>query len=324
MALTTTKHWRWDAPGAHTLTGEVGSARNLLRDFLEDCGWSVSWEDAGAQKVVLRNSQAHGGSGGYLRIVDDGSVPTLGARAFQTWFYEDMTDIDTGTGACQVTAGVWVKSITADSTPRPYFLAADQRTFHCNIFTHDPPNIGTYFVEHVAGSCGDLDPAIPGDHGCYAAWPRWAFANNSASIIGALSPYNKATEPDARFFTARNSSLLADPTSIGCVVKPLTNSVQPNLGLGGSSFVAAYPAAGYVDGTFSCPYIAGEVNGAVRGALRGLRIPTAFIPGNVAANWGVFSELGSGRDFVLLRANTTAAVGPVFDCALLIDTTGPW
>ena len=318
MGLTTTKELRWDASGAPTLSGTVGSFRILIRDFLLDCGWSLEWEDSVAQKVVLRNSVVAGGSGCYIRIVDDGSVATYGARAAEMWLYESMSDIDTGSGACQLVAGVVHKSATADSTARAYCLAGDERTIHGNVFSVAPINMPTYYVEHSFFSAGDYEPAIPGDPGCYAAWPKIVSGNNSASSV----LWNQ-TDTNNTFRTSRSSSLSVAATPIGSKYCSGLNTAQSNIAIGGIGTWAPYPPSGFMSGMHSLPYTVHGTDGSLIGILRGLRIPMSRVAG-AYTSWTPAVALGSGKTYRMFRGNSVGSVGSAFDGGLLVDTTGPW
>lgn len=332
MGLTTTRELRWDAPGAPALTGQVGSFYNLIKTFLVSCGWSIEWDEPANYKVVLRNSLAHGGSGCYLRVLDDGSHPTRGSRLARTWIYEEMTDIDTGTGGAQhptaaSPAGEIGKSITSDATPRAYALWADELTLHGNIFTHNLVNINTYLGEHVAFSCGDYIKAIPGDVSVYAAWPRYYYGDFHQSNILKLGPELYTIAPNTRFFVSRDKTGIVTPVDAGPVCSPNLSSTQLNVAIGGSAARGTYPAGGHISGAWSIPAIIGEFNGTtIRGMLRGIRYPLNRVEDvHAFANWQPISALGDprGSTYVVMRGTADAASAP-FTGAVLIDKTGPW
>ena len=268
MGLTTTKEWRWDAPGAHTLTGAAGSARILLRDFLLECGWSVIWEDAGAQKVVLRNSQAHGGSGCYVRILDDGSG-TGGARNFDLQVYESMTDIDTGTAGTNPGRGMKSNALTGD--PRVYTLHGDERTFYMTVYSPsdiavDGAGTGSGAGMMVIGA-GDYDPAIPGDAGVFLAGavPNAAGTFAASSLLFSNNGTGNGTVPE--YSVTRDASLNPSPTMVGCL--------NISRDAGGSGVV--HGNSGMILGVnIATPTVVPATmlgGGKVRGRMRGLYTP---------------------------------------------------
>lgn len=269
MGLTTTKEWRWDAPGAHTLTAAVGSARILLRDFLLECGWSVIWEDAGAQKVVLRNSQAHGGSGCYVRILDDGSF-TGGSRVARIDVYEAMTDIDTGTDTAG--GGYFWKDRDGSGGPNAYTLHGDQRTmyFTCYVNGDEPPD-STNASENgrlcMAGMVGDIHPYIAGDLGVVCALSQVESPNTTATTAVASELITRRTSSGSTgasgFTLSRDKSLVVSLTN--AALFDVSNSAS-GVGIGGGTSWA-------MDGNdwFLPALIVSE--DTIRGRARGLYVP---------------------------------------------------
>lgn len=294
MGLTTTRELRWDASGAPVLNGTTGSFRNLIRDFLEDCGWSVVWEGAGAQKVVLRNSLAHGGSGCYVRVLDDGSF-SGGARVARVDVYEAMTDIDTGTE----TAGggyIW-KARTADSAPRAFVFLADQRTIYMTAYVGgDAPPV---LIENSAGNnmwcgfAGDYVPTIPGDPGVGFSAPDTqnpgtAASNEVGSALVSRLASGAAPGAGRNFYLARNAALAASPVAAG-LMSPL--GPFDSVGHGSSASLPRRAEMHYFPAI-----VAAE--GYIRGRMRGLYVP---VNDHVSA-------AGSGVGSVQVPANTSIAM----------------
>ena len=105
-------------------------ATGTISCLVAPAGWTKPY--TGTNKAAFQNSAAAGGSGMYLRVLDDGSA-TGGARDAMAWVYSAMTDVDTGTditpSAAVMANGVFFrKSSTADSTARPWQVWADERT----------------------------------------------------------------------------------------------------------------------------------------------------------------------------------------------------
>ena len=206
MGLTTTKELFWTDSGAPAISGTAGSFRVAARDFLEDCGWTVVWENAGAQVVVLRNSLAVGGSGAFVRIDDSN------AQVATFVFYESMSDIDTGTAPTQTYSVV--KASSAGGTPRPYQLIGDERTFYGAILggnTSVPPAESTayYGYTSVFGG-GDYIPAIVGDPGIFGT----GRTNTGQYYDNELYLIDQTSSPRDAVSTTRNASLTAETTNI--------------------------------------------------------------------------------------------------------------
>lgn len=181
MGLTTTRYIRWDDPGALKLDGTAGSFYAIAKQYFVQAGWSIAFDDPGNYKIAFRNSQAHGGSGGYVRVHDDGSF-TGGGRVASWRTYESMSDIDTGTLQC---CDDWIWKAReaggaqgADAVHRCYVIIADERTIYLGTWVGDdgvnprginptPPDAtGTAAVHFNSMAwAGDYMPFYPGDPG---------------------------------------------------------------------------------------------------------------------------------------------------------------
>lgn len=324
MGLTTTKEWRWDAPGAHTLTGAVGSARILLRDFLEECGWSVIWEDAGAQKVVLRNSQAHGGSGCYVRILDDGSF-TGGSRVARIDVYEAMTDIDTGTATAG--GGYFWKDRTGSGGPNAYTLHGDQRTAYSTVYVGGPtpPAVAGFpsgYLTH-AGVIGDIDPAIPSDPGVICALPQQQNPDTSTVHRNPSPIFHRprinAVGYSASHALSRTSALIETPTPCAVLTPGLGGSnPDSGFGIGGSEVVINQALSPGMAARLFIPALC-VGGGAFRGRFRGLFVPltyagdagvhvgSIYTPAGMSQSLSLATLAGSANDF-----NGDGGVGRLF------------
>lgn len=270
MALTTTRELRWDAPGAPVLNGQVGSFYNLIKTFLVSCGWSIEWDEPANYKIALRNSMAHGGSGCYVRVLDDGSF-TGGARVARIDVYESMSDIDTGTE----TAGggyVW-KDRTGSGGPNAYTVHADERTAYIGAYVGgSSPPVETSGYTSIyfswAGVIGDINPSIAGDPGVICALmtsdnpATGASARVISPIFGKQGSGGVASVSGVTL--SRGNSLSAAVTD--CAVMEASN-IAGGSGIGGNaSVLAAAPSPGML-GPLFIPAIL--LAGTYRGRLRG-------------------------------------------------------
>lgn len=117
---------------APSLTGQAGSLLTLLDAVLVNgygskspLGWSIAY--TGTNKRVYRSGAA-ARCQIYLRVVDDGTVPTHGAKE-ATWI-AGLTASDVDTVGSQFGYGSYIrKSTSADATTRFWHVVGDDRTF---------------------------------------------------------------------------------------------------------------------------------------------------------------------------------------------------
>lgn len=256
---TTTIELPWDASGAPTLNGTAGSFRNLIRDFLEDCGWSVVWENAGAQKLVMRNSMAHGGSGAYIRVVDTAAT----TATFR--LYESMSNIDTGTAP--TTNYTIVKASASGSTPRPYSLIGDQRTFYGTLLgglTDVPPvELVDYYDYTTFLGGGDLMPAIAGDPGIFATGRTSSGQYNDNNLFQFV--FDSGAQNGLSL--TRSNALAASTTN----AKLMTCSYNAFEIIG--RFSTQFGASANPAFTHSILCVGSTENTVIRGKMRGIYLP---------------------------------------------------
>lgn len=242
--MTTTRVFKSTDASAPTLNGTAGSLIAVLDSCLVNgygakaaVGWAKSF--AGTNKAVYR---APLGNRFYLRVLDDGSDGTNGARVANIRGYEAMTDVDTGTGdfptAAQMGAGLFVgKSSTADSVARPWIVLADEKRVIV---------LSAYYStlsEAFAHFCfGDLIGGAAGDaYGCFVFGASTS-ANAMNSAVGA---------------STGRGNLLYTASSLGLYAARAVS------GAGGSAqqwaaFYSSY-TAGSGNGSFPAPNAPGEI-----------------------------------------------------------------
>lgn len=231
MGLTTTKVFRWNDPGALKLDGTAGSFYLLIKHCLTTAGWSIEWDDPVNFKVALRNSQAHGGSGCYIRVDDN-------TKRVANWrVYEDMSGIDSGTGQC-CNDYVWKArevdgAYGANAVNRCYVIVADERTVYVSTWVGDdddnprgtnptPDDVtGVSMVYNVCTAHGgDFDPFIPGDPGVWGSGmtssnPGTALTDYVMSYLGSQIGNDLSVNPYTTVKTSRNAALTATATKCG-------------------------------------------------------------------------------------------------------------
>ena len=336
MSLTTTREFRWDDPGAPTLNGTVGSFYALLKACLVGsggiaygsgaqakpaAGWSIEFDDPGSQKIVFRNSLAHGGSGCYLRVLDNGSSAG-GARVARIDVYEAMTDIDTGTATA---GGGWVwKARLADANPRAWTLHADERTVYGTQWVLDstpqdfPTSGGSNASQMMAWAGGDYDPLVAGDPGvmCAASATENPLTSALAAVdSGLLTRRATAAGPYASssFWVSRSPTLTSVASRVA-LVSP--DQPQYPVGIGGSAGRMLPPDA--ITPLFLPALVLSD--NALRGRARGLYVPcndwansggapvgSRFAATGVSAPLSLAALCGSSQ-----TSATTSNVGRVF------------
>jgi hypothetical protein len=272
---------------------------------------------AGTNKAVYRSTdpQSHGQ---YLRVDDTGGMVAR-VRGF-----EDMTDVDSGTGPFPTDAqmsggGYWHKSTVASNAAAKYWMFADSRFLHVCIAagaaqtSSDRPAPPRGF--------GDMLPLAPGGD-------VWATLLNAGGVsntnFGFNTPaYGVPSAPNAVAAFPRAFSGLGS-ASLGLFV-PYTG--WPNTASGQDTLLGALPSS--VDGQVKTSAV------FVR-ADDGSAPPRALVPGFLhIPQTGAYGPLQtgdklegsgplSGRRLLVLPniGNGSAAATP--QGVYLIDITGPW
>ena len=338
MGLTTTRYIRWDDPGALKLDGTPGSFYAIIKAYLVAAGWSIEFDDPGNFKIALRNSMAHGGSGGYLRVHDDGSF-TGGGRVASWRVYESMTDIDTGTGQC-CDDWVWKAreaggAAGADAVRRCYVISCDQRTVYVSTWVGDdnanprginptPPDVTmlntAYLVAMAVG--GDYDAFIAGDPGVWGAGMTTQNPNNTTSTsvpswLGAQLRYDLAISASNTVKLSRKNDLSSTPTQAALLTPWRTNN---GYGIGTNNT----PPMGAGDPFTTVPALIHDGT-TLRGRARGLFAPLNDMVTNGGAPLGALKSPyldGAGLQLVALAGaivgNTNGTI------RLFAETSKSW
>lgn len=202
---------RWDADGeTRTLTGEVGSLYNLWKSVLAEAGWTVAFDDPVNYQVVFQND-AITGSGCYVRLNDNGPTNAGWAKVV---VYENMSDIDTGTGPHVLEENSYIKkSNTTNTTTRPWIIVADNRTmwFWCNAG-------GTNDFTLIC--VGDYESFVPGLPGCLQTPTASASSSRLQSwcVRGGSNPVRISRNPqtsdieinEATYYWSTGSTVTGD------------------------------------------------------------------------------------------------------------------
>ena len=322
--MTTTRIYRSTDAGAPVLVGGVSSLINLLDKCLVTgygsktaAGWTKPY--TGTDTAVFRNSVAAGGSGMHIRVLDDGSG-SGGAREALVRAYLTMSDVDTGTVETPEVAQlagsiVWRKSNTVDSTPRAWFMVADERTLYLCVSDG---------FAHVICAAGDYESYVPGDAYPFFIGGRSAQAGASSYPTFSYSLVYKAgswaTPTAAGLYLARGYAGTGAP--VACAIPLLATTVGgAGSAIGGGSGLIASPAPGSGLDSWYPAFIASE--STMRGRFRGLYVPLTNFSG-IAAGVEYASPPGlpSGAVLVTLRHVASGTGGD--DGHVFVDSVTSW
>lgn len=277
MAVPTV--YRYDDASAPVLDGTVSSLIALLDACLVNgygakaaAGWTKP--HAGTNKAAFRNDSA-AGTGMYLRVLDDASG-TGGARDAIVRAYSSMSDVDTGTHpaptVAQTAVGLYMKkSVTADSTARPWILVADEKTCYLWVAT-----AGAGVETYSFYAFGDYE-ALDGDTAFnYFLSARSATASTTsvggASEHGIMGGFSGANFTSTALTTG-TVTLGSDAAGTGASVRGTQSWMfGTNGGAGGghnNHWESPEPLT--LNNFWTVPYLVSAEG--IRGRTRGLRYP---------------------------------------------------
>lgn len=324
--MTTTRIYRSSDTSAPVLVGGVSSLINVLDKCLvagygskTAAGWTKPY--TGTNKAAFRNGVAAGGTGMYVRVLDDGSA-TGGARNALARAYLTMSDVDTGTiqtpTAAQLAASiVWRKSDTTDSTARDWILVADELTFYLCVDTGTVASnggCGTY-------AAGDFASYVPSDTYRFfiAGRETQHAASQQGDALGLMALTSFDTPASLGFWLARGYAGSGSPIRAGLIVPGKVNGAVP-IGAANDSLANPAPGSGLL---FWVPgLIASELT--VRGRLRGIYAPLSDHTG-VAMGTDVVNPPGLSATITALRhCSYTDTSNGNTDGHLHVDTTSAW
>lgn len=273
--MTTTRIYRSTDDSAPVLSGGASALINLLTKCLVDgygdkdpAGWSKPY--TGTNKAAFRNSVAAGGTGMYLRVADANN----GYATVQA--YASMSDIDTGADVAPATAQFasglyWAKSVSSDSTARPWVLVADELTFWLIIQNGTP---ATYVFDSLFGA-GDIASELPTDPWRYFVLGRADATSAGAGGVGyggdirlAASTLTIAAATNEHLWLGRATAGTGASVPARCMMLSSTT----NAGVGTQSATPLPNASVGGSHEYWLPALIAE-SATIRGRLRGLYVP---------------------------------------------------
>lgn len=300
---------------APVVSGAAGSLKNAMKSILvtgygsiSPAGWSNAFEEG--NRIALRQG---GANQHYLAVDDDAAQMT---RLFG---YESMSSATVGTGQFpgrdQVSGGLYArKSITADSTARPWICWANDTTFYMVVFG------GSTSFDATGGDANlgfgkTQSSAVLGDaFNTFIAGGVDTSTTNTSFVSGRQVLSNSTTYANGApgIYMARSHTQLGNAVNIGmapnCPIHttPISGGVQ-----------LAYPSE---DGCLNLARIYMRNTHCVRGMMPGIW----HIAHDAASSLGqldtVSGKTGSSLDG---RAFTIYKVG--LNRAIAVETTeGSW
>ena len=266
--------YRWDDTDAPVISGSKGSLINLLDKVLVDgygsmaaAGWTKEFVSANGNVAAYRNSPVTG-LGFYYRVDDD--EPQSGyARVSRIVGYETMTDVDTGAGPFPSANDVLAhKSTTNNTTARPWWAVADDRTIYLFIWSGSTDVIGSE-IATLPIVMGDFLSVIPGDAYCAGVGGSDSY---SGWYYGYMFHLNTFTSGGSNLFSPRRSD-----GSTGDI-RTITLATSPLTGYPGYLVAFSYPWHG--ETLTQRLAIADGDNYTFRGYMPGIFIPMHQYPFN--------------------------------------------
>lgn len=279
-------------PGAFALTNDIGNLVAFLDAVLLPIGWTKPF--SATNKAVYR--AAVGGPRHYMRVDHTVAQPTIRG-------YETMSSVDVGTGGYGAgPTAVPNYSTTANSTPRPYFFIADERTMYMSqsmtVATpagYPGPSAVGFFAFWGFGEFIDFS-GVPSNNSLTYFSTSSAHPSTGTAAQGSRGYVGTAPAP----FVAQGHSTLT-PIAF---TRPLPTVPDPTTG------------AIYVH-----PCLLRD-NNAVRGRLRGIWQPLHVD----LEQDDTFSGVGVhiGRTFVNVRGQHSAGGAGSYARFSAVHETSPW
>jgi hypothetical protein len=231
----------------------------------------------------------------YLRVDD---TPNYSAAAVG---YESMSDIDTGAGAFPATSNYGIgRSLSTDSTARPWVLIADGRLFYLHV---DYNSGGFYFTMAAFGDA--LSNLTTDAYHCVLA--------RSAGGAGGTTLSQGGT--NSGLFN-RNTATIALPRSYTQIGVAITAFLESTFVTTWGNSSIAYPDA-VANQFIAAPILLFETTARFRGMMPGMYAPLNNFTS--AIHKTVISAIPAlpGRELILLAGQNAGG-------AVAFDLTGPW
>lgn len=314
----TVRVYRWDDASAPVLTGQAGSRAALLKACLATgygsktaAGWSNPYSATNIE--AFTNSSAAGGTG-YGILVTDANAQYASVIGYESITGGGAVTNQFPTSAQQAAGMVIYASSTADTTPRPWLVVADEKRFYIwighNVTTATGLATTSYAQLCFAGDLIGANTADPYRFMVIGGTSGTSTVNYSAGA----NPYvqNNGTLPG--HYLSRNFS--------GSVISKACGKTGGCYSSGASSMGtigSAYPDASS-GSMLLCPVIVNDADTTyqIRGRMPGLYNPIHSLPGNPGDTFSGVGEL-NGKTFILLDAPAGST-----RCRIALETSNTW
>lgn len=295
----TVRVYRWDDASAPVLTGQAGSRAALLKACLVTgygsktaAGWSNPYSATNVE--AFTNSSAAGGTG-YGILVTDTDAQYASVIGYESITGGGVVTNQFPTSAQQAAGMVIYASSTADTTPRPWLVVADEKRFYIwighNVTTTTGLATTNYAQLCFAGDLVGLNAADPYRFMITGGTNSSASSNYAGSLAANVS--NGTTL--IGHYIARNYT--------GATISRLCGKTASNL-QGGTQYIGTsgmpYPDPASGGMLLARVYVNdGDTAYQIRGVMPGLYNPLHNLPGNPGDTFAGVGPL-AGKSFILL------------------------
>lgn len=314
----TVRVYRWDDASAPVLTGQAGSRAALLKACLVTgygsktaAGWSNPYSATNIE--AFTNSPAAGGTG-YGVLVTDTNAQYASVIGYESITGGGVMTNQFPTSAQQAAGMVIYASSTADTTPRPWLVVADEKRFYIWIGYNVTTATGLA-TTNPAQFCfvGDLVGANVADPYRFII-VGGTTVTSGTNYIGSLSTNVANGAIISGHYLARNYTGVTISRPCGKTASNLQSGSQY---IGTSGMPYPDPASGGM--LLARVYVTdGDASYQIRGTMPGLFNPLHNLPGNPG---DVFAGVGplSGKTFLLLDAPSGST-----RCRVALETSDTW
>lgn len=312
--MATPTIYRSDDGSAPTITGEVSSLRLALNAILVDgygsqaaAGWTKAYEDAGSHLVAY---QPGSGLQRYLYLND---APT---QVAELRGYRTMSSISAGFDPFPALNSVTVKcrkSVTANSTARPWICLATDKTFYLIIFGNQT-SLGSFDGGDAHIAFGEVaDSTVPDSQ--FLTFILGALDTSTTSTTATVARQAFLFNNNSSG-TAPHGALEGFPSQVAVSARFLQSACVPwNEVLSGGSSFPTYPDPSTGELLIARYLVLPESLYYSVGYLPGLWLLCHPAAGFTTLD--TFSGTGSlaGRDFLIIKTGAGA---------LVFETGGNW
>lgn len=314
----TVRVYRWDDASAPVLTGQVGSRAALLKACLVTgygsktaAGWSNPY--SGTNIEAFTNSSAAGGTG-YGILITDTNAQYASVIGYESITGGGVVTNQFPTSAQQAAGMVIYASSTADTTPRPWLVVADEKRFYIwighNVTTTTWLATTGYAQLCFAGDLVGLNAADPYRFMVIGGTSGSATTNS----IGSISQYASNGSTLQGHYLARNYAGTTISKLCGKTASNI-NAMATSIGVSG----VQYPDLASGGMLLSKVYVNdADIAFQIRGTMPGLFNPLHNLPGNPGDSFSGVGPL-SGKTFLLLDAPNGST-----RCRVVLEISNTW